>query len=568
MTFNFFKSIRGKLFMLIFAATFAFSGLAIYSYSQIGVLEKQILSLGSQRIPLSDTMADLRASSNATPRYMWLAWAYPPGSPERSKHLESARRSWALLQSSVERYGQFDITSETRERVNRVMELIPALKEAVEPGIEKMVNSSKEQDLIVRELLMQKMPPAAVKISGYVAEMSKTATERNKAIVEEAQKAAAYTQKMMLAVSSVIGIFLIIIGYVFATRLSRHLLRITKSVGDASEQVASASGQLSNAAEQLSSASQQQASSIEESSSSLAQISSMIEANSKGAEDVNDLAQNVQTVSENTRKSMEDLSSAMKSILDSNGRIEKLVKVISEIGEKTEVIDDIVFKTQLLSFNASVEAERAGEHGRGFAVVAQEVGNLAQMSGRAATEISAIVKNSIKEAEEVAKENRTRVEFGNQLAVDTKVQMNNVTQQLTQILESTHKIVAASKEQSIGINQITSAVENLNQTTQETASTSEESASASAELAGQAEALLALVSELHHIVAGIESTKHESNHNKTYTVARAQPKSNVLSYVAERRPKKILRKVAGVDYESGASFENGHGKNNDEWEQL
>ena len=68
--------------------------------------------------------------------------------------------------------------------------------------------------------------------------------------------------------------------------------------------------------------------------------------------------------------------------------VKNMMTLIETINQKTSVINDIVFQTKLLSFNASVEAARAGEHGKGFAVVAEEVGNLAQMSGNAAQEIN------------------------------------------------------------------------------------------------------------------------------------------------------------------------------------
>src|SRR5690606_36951178 len=118
------------------------------------------------------------------------------------------------------------------------------------------------------------------------------------------------------------------------------------------------------------------------------------------------LANEVKQVSETANESMTKLEMSIKEILHSNEKIEQLVKVIGNIGEKTKVMDEIVFQTKLLSFNASVEAERAGEHGRGFAVVAQEVGNLAQMSGKSAQEIAEIVKSSIQEAEAITTENK------------------------------------------------------------------------------------------------------------------------------------------------------------------
>jgi len=208
---------------------------------------------------------------------------------------------------------------------------------------------------------------------------------------------------------------------------------------------------------------------LENISAALAEITGMIEANVRSAENVNSVAGEVHGVSESTRHVMEELTSAMQNILESNERIEKLVKIIEQVAEKTEVIDDIVFKTQLLSFNASVEAERAGEHGRGFAVVAQEVGNLAQMSGVAATEIATIVKNSIREADQVAAENKSRVEKGGDLVAQTRDKTSGVLNRITEILHATDQIVAASKEQSQGISEITKSINMLSHSSGESA---------------------------------------------------------------------------------------------------
>ena len=120
----------------------------------------------------------------------------------------------------------------------------------------------------------------------------------------------------------------------------------------------------------------------------------------------------------------------MREILLSNDRIEVFSTRIEEIGAKTEVIDDIVFQTKILSFNASVEAERAGELGRGFGVVAQEVGNLAAMSGQSAIEIASIVKSAMKESREIISENKIRVKKGADLCQLSVKKMRGVIEAL------------------------------------------------------------------------------------------------------------------------------------------
>lgn len=328
----------------------------------------------------------------------------------------------------------------------------------------------------------------------------------NEKIKWEAQAQAQAQSSTLISTSIVIAcvIFGIILGYFFSNSLANQLFHITESVTVAGRKLSSASTQLLTASETLSSASQKQASSLEETSASLTEISGMAESNVHAAEFTENVAKEVFIISEETRKSMDNLAATMGSILESNTRIEKLVKVIEQVAEKTQVIDDIVFKTQLLSFNASVEAERAGEHGRGFAVVAQEVGNLAQLSGKAALEISAIVKNSIKEAESVASENKSRVTAGGKLTQETKEKMGKVLQKMNEILENISKIVQASREQGQGINQISSSVESISHLTQETAGTAEDTSKSSSDLANQAKSLMALVVQLKTLVDGVK----------------------------------------------------------------
>jgi methyl-accepting chemotaxis protein len=100
----------------------------------------------------------------------------------------------------------------------------------------------------------------------------------------------------------------------------------------------------------------------------------------------------------------------LETIASSHQDLDRIVKLINEIGSKTSVINDIVFQTKLLSFNASVEAARAGEHGRGFSVVAEEIGNLAKMSGDAAKEITKLLDDSVAEVKSTLSGTQERVD--------------------------------------------------------------------------------------------------------------------------------------------------------------
>ena len=504
--FNF--GIKGKLLCLTGGMLVVFLIATIFAITKVDELKEQVEFLGLERIPLLFALGDIRSASNAAPRFGWLALAYPPNSIERKNSLDKLVTASDMLVDSAEKYSKFHLTSEAKNLIELTIPLTKDVRAVIFDAKKMIELNTIAGDVIAKNMLLKNMPPIAVKVSQNMEMLAKMANIRNAEVVSIAQSKSKSAQLNLIILAVLTTLVSSLIGFLFSTKLTRELLYITEQVGDASSQVSVASGQLSASSEELSNSAQGQAAAVEEASASLTEISGMIEANVKNSEDSNKLTVEVYRYTEETKVLMNELSEAMTKILESNIKIEKLVKVIEEVGAKTEVIDDIVFKTQLLSFNASVEAERAGEHGRGFAVVAQEVGNLAQMSGKAANEISSIVKISIKEANEIARENKERVENGGKLALSANKKMTEVMDKISQIQASTNKVVEASKEQSQGINQITTSVESINQSTQETASTSEESASASEELSGQSEALLGLVNNLRIIVTGDKNYNH------------------------------------------------------------
>jgi methyl-accepting chemotaxis protein len=286
-------------------------------------------------------------------------------------------------------------------------------------------------------------------------------------------------------------ILTMIISTYIGKTITYQFQKILRKITTNASHVANASDEMAQTSRSLSSNSMQQASAVEETSSSMEEISGIVQ-NNVG------LAKESSELSESVNSQMVELAIAMDKIAESNVQIDTLVEIINEIGAKTTVIDEIVFQTKLLSFNASVEAERAGEHGRGFAVVAQEVGNLAQMSGKAAMEISTIVKESTAKATGIVKENSTRVKDGTRIAKDTLRQSESVTSKAKQIAQ-------ASTEQSRGISQISLAIENINNASQKTTGIAENSSSSSTKLNQRAISLNNLVSQLNLFLMGQSS---------------------------------------------------------------
>jgi methyl-accepting chemotaxis protein len=153
-----------------------------------------------------------------------------------------------------------------------------------------------------------------------------------------------------------------------------------------------------------------------------------------------------------------------------------------KIADIISVIDGIAFQTNILALNAAVEAARAGEQGRGFAVVAAEVRNLAQRSAGAAREIKSLITASVEQIEQGSSQvNR---------AGSTMQEVVTSIQRVTALMSD---ISRASEEQSEGVSQVTTAVTDLDQTTQQNAALAEQSAAAAESLKAQARELVTVM---------------------------------------------------------------------------
>ncbi len=282
--------------------------------------------------------------------------------------------------------------------------------------------------------------------------------------------------------------------------------------------VKNSNDKLVRASESLASGTSEQASAIQETVSTLDEISSMTDKSASSAENSAHEAKDSQSAALESKNSVKKLVNALSEINSSNSTIidqvgesnQKIIEIVSmiqEIGNKTKVINDIVFQTKLLSFNASVEAARAGEHGKGFAVVAEEVGNLAQMSGKAAEEISTLLEKSTAKVNGIVEETKRNLESviqagkekmatGMSLAGECEETLGVAVSKVENVSQLMAEIASATKEQSQGVAEIGKAMNLLDQATQQNSATAEESANLAKALDQQASLLQEVIENL------------------------------------------------------------------------
>jgi methyl-accepting chemotaxis protein len=254
--------------------------------------------------------------------------------------------------------------------------------------------------------------------------------------------------------------------------MNDSLAKIVNKVRGGTEAINDASGQIATGNLDLSSRTEEQASSLEETASSIEELTTTVRHNADNAVHANQLARTASEVAMKGGTVVSEVVNTMGSINDS---AKKIVDIIS-------VIDGIAFQTNILALNAAVEAARAGEQGRGFAVVAAEVRNLAQRSASAAKEIKLLISDSVE-----------KVNVGAKLVDQAGSTMNEVVESVRRVTEIIGDIAAASREQTSGIEQVNSAITQMDQTTQQNAALVEQAATASESLQHQAAALSDLV---------------------------------------------------------------------------
>ncbi|MFK7873848.1 MAG: methyl-accepting chemotaxis protein [Oligoflexales bacterium] len=264
-------------------------------------------------------------------------------------------------------------------------------------------------------------------------------------------------------------LFNITIIYLAASRsisgIKIQLSGLVNSIEKSVDHVTVVSKDLSRTSHSLSSGSQQTAAALQETVSSISEMNSMVSRTldkSKetkiASEDINEKVGDANATVGDMVESMEDLSQANEKLDEVNG-------IIRSISKQVKVINDIVFKTQLLAVNASIEAAKAGAHGKGFAVVADEVSKLAQMSGEASENISHLLDDSEDKVTKITKDVSMRVSKGSDTAKSVKNAFNHIGSDVNKIKNLSDDMAQACEEQSLGIEQVTTAIAEIDNAT-------------------------------------------------------------------------------------------------------
>jgi methyl-accepting chemotaxis protein len=227
--------------------------------------------------------------------------------------------------------------------------------------------------------------------------------------------------------------------------------------------------------------------------------------------------------SEDGNRVMERLASSTEAINQANVQLHEMVDIIGEISAKTSIINDIVFKTQLLSFNASIEAARAGQHGRGFAVVAEEFGNLAEMSGQAAKEIQSLLETSKKHVVALVEMTHQRVADGQIVSKEALAIFNELSRETNQITKQIQRISEATREQQVGVQQTSTAMNQMDQAAQRNSLLAGDTLRSASDLSDQSRKLTSIMQGLLSLISARSTNRSYQSKESGNRSARSTP---------------------------------------------
>jgi len=462
------------------------AGLGIFSMRQLDRLTTNIEDLNDNVIP--SLVLLLEISNNSRDMMIILEQIDGETSAERIAQLEKKDNEFnARVEERLKKYEPLVINEEDRRLLKEVRRTYEAFVVARDRVVELTnQNQTAEVHHQMQSVVVPLYDKAEKAINDHL-EFNIKLGETHAAEGKVTAEAAVHWVRIILISALLLAAG---IAWAISSSTNRILRDLAVSLDHGALQTSAAARQVSMASQTLSSGASEQASSVEETSASLEEMTSMIRATSENAQKAKSLASDSRTFAEAGSKNMNEMIIAMAAIDSSSAEVAKIVKDI----------DEIAFQTNILALNAAVEAARAGEAGAGFAVVADEVRSLAQRSAAAAKETANKIEAAISNSRQ-----------GSLNSSKVAESLKQISEKVTSTDTLVGDISTAAREQSQGIDQINSAIAQMEKVTQSNASSAEESASAAEELSAQAETLQDLVGKLRRLVGGkTESSKAQS----------------------------------------------------------
>lgn len=392
-------------------------------------------------------------------------------------------------------------------------------------------NTSEKEKLIA--ILDDEWPKVTIEFTNPIQKLYNLHAQK---IHESTEKSKKLTQQFIygLVTMLTLAVLLSIYSIFYLIKFRKRIQSIISTLNDLGTNVLNSSQSLNTSADQLASANDLNRQAIHETTSAIEEINSIVQNTSENTKKSEEIIKTTSDSVHHGEDAVKELSNSMNTIEkstssiinqfnDVNQNLESFVNIFNEVAEKTKVINDIVFQTKLLSFNASVEAARAGEHGKGFAVVAGEIGSLAQLSGNSSLEISKIINEGREQVQTMVQKIKEHSSIVTKSASESVSAGANSSQNISSAFEVISNNVAliksimsdlnnSTQEQTKGIGEVSISMRNINISSEKASQSIRTTSTEGVQLKEQAEKLFEAMSDLEILLNGNKRTSpHDKN---------------------------------------------------------
>lgn len=334
-------------------------------------------------------------------------------------------------------------------------------------------------------------------------------------------------------------------------QLEKHISSVVAQLNERVIDLTSVSEQINDSSKQLQNSASEENAAVSKVATAVTEISETVERTADLGKTLSRQAQIGQNASAEGRNAVrqmmtttKDLEASFKEIMQQvqadTANIVEIATILKQISEKTKIIDDIVFQTKLLSFNASVEAARAGESGKGFSVVAEEVGNLARQSGISAKEIteiiakgtsrvSQIVDHSGEAMQKITSEVERQMQISNSVSASCDQALEKLVAQVDRFIDMAKQIQVATEEQAAGVNEISSSVQQISRLSTENSNISSLTSDVASNLKEQSDQIGQQIVNLGRLINVNATEKQDPATSDSHSLAVDTSKENTAA---------------------------------------
>lgn len=517
-------SLRAKIFTCFFIIALGLVALSVMSFSSLRAVVHRYEKLASVTVPALGHLSGMRARARQAHADAIKLGLYLDNPAQLKKAFEG-------LDGALKRYREISIEYAQVAYPPEEAPIFEEVKrdwEPIERSIEELrgyaAHPNDPASLAKMKVVYEKFETQVKMHAEQLKKLDDYHVETGELWTKQAGESANFTTNFIVALAIFVLCFAGVIGFLVTGSIAKALMNLSQRLNSSSALVAENARTVSSSSSDAANDSMKQAAAVQETAAAIEEITALTQRTAANAQVCVEKADSTRRAAESSEAALGQMLQAMAEINQSNAALDQqvaksnlelreMVGLINEVGEKTKVINEIVFQTKLLSFNASVESARAGEHGKGFAVVAEEISSLANMSGRAADEISKMISQAVKRTQGIVESNQSSIEGlirignervgrGRELAEKCRDSLSEIASTIGALHEMTSETTKATAEQSVGIAEINKAMSQIDTAANGTAQASASSSDAAATLETVVVQTQTVIEDLNAVIRG------------------------------------------------------------------